>query len=276
MSSQGVEWWAIRSTSLGKQDETTANGGGGGGGEKTTPKGRKLPPPPPPRATKVRRRRRKVMGMSSSFHGTDDGGDCRSPKFCDDELLVEEEHLAQQQEPDEDHGDDNAASNEDDGNYDENEEEEEEYDDDEEEEYRKENDWNNPWRGIFSGNSLVFFTLSDQMLLGKLIDSSIYEYGMFALYVTFVFSLGRFLRVYVVGMSHRIIYEDWGDVEFVKELLNDIYAARWDNEYELEEEMYGELIQLYRSPEKLQEVTRPPKKLIGIMNWPSTAKTKTD
>jgi len=208
--------------------------------------------------------------MASSSLGADDGGDCRSPKFCDDELLAEEKTMAWEQEPDDDGNGDNDINIEDnDEDYDGNEEEEEE-------EYREENDWNNPWRGIFSGNSLVFFTLSDQMLLGKLIDSSIYEYGMFALYVTFVFSLGRFLRVYVVGMSYRIIYEDWGDMEFVKELLNDIYAARWDREYELEEEMYGELIQLYRSPEKLQEVTRPPKKLIGIMNWPSTAKTKTD
>jgi len=132
---------------------------------------------------------------------------------------------------------------------------------------------NDPER-IFGNDGIMFFTLSDQMLLGKLIDSSVYEYGMFALYFTVVFSLGRFLRVYVVGMSHRIIYEDWGDVEFVKELLNDIYAARWDREHELEEEMYGELIQLYRSPEKLQEVTRPPKRLVGIMNWPSTAKIK--
>jgi len=124
------------------------------------------------------------------------------------------------------------------------------------------------------GNStgITFFVISDTAFL-SLFSSALYSYSILTLYFTFVFSLGRFLRLYVLGMSMRIIYEDIPNVSFVLELCNDIYSARSDGMYALEEDLYGELIQLYRSPETLYEKTLPTGSMVGVSSWPARLTT---
>lgn len=76
----------------------------------------------------------------------------------------------------------------------------------------------------------------------------------------------------MLGMSARVIWEDIPNVEFVKRLCEDIYSARTDREYALEEAMYGELIQLYRQPQMLYERSLPVAPLQGHTNYPATGR----
>jgi len=126
---------------------------------------------------------------------------------------------------------------------------------------------------VDSNAGLVFFTISPK-IFGTIFSDALYSYSILTIYFTFVFSLGRFLRIYVLGISMRIIYEDMPNVQFVLDLVLDLYSARSDHEHALEEDMYGELIQLYRSPETLYEKTLPERPLIGVTSWPSSARTK--
>jgi len=121
---------------------------------------------------------------------------------------------------------------------------------------------------VANSTGITFFVISDTAFL-SLFSSALYSYSILTLYFTFVFSLGRFLRLYVLGMSMRIIYEDIPNVSFVLELCNDIYSARSDGMYALEEDLYGELIQLYRSPETLYEKTLPTGSMVGVSSWPA-------
>lgn len=122
-------------------------------------------------------------------------------------------------------------------------------------------------------HGLVMLVLSSKNFLGDL-SSAFYTYSIVTLYITFVFSMGRFLRIYVLGMSQRIIYEDIPDASFIKELCEDIYSARSDREFELEETMYGELVQLYRSPETMIAKTLPAQPLMGHTNWPQNGQIR--
>jgi len=118
-----------------------------------------------------------------------------------------------------------------------------------------------------SSSGLSFYILADKTF-GSLFSSAFSSYSIITLYVTFVFSVSRFLRIYVLGMSARIIYENIPDVTFVKDLCHDVYSARWDREHELEEQMFGQLIQLYRSPEMLLTKTVPSAPMHDITTWP--------
>jgi len=120
---------------------------------------------------------------------------------------------------------------------------------------------------------LVFFTLSDKSFLA-LFSTALSNYSILTLYFTFVFAFGRFLRLYVLNMSQRIMYEDIPDCSFVLELCSDIFSARSDGEYELEEDMYAELIQLYRVPEQMYEKLLPPGPLPGVHHWPANGRLR--
>ena len=60
----------------------------------------------------------------------------------------------------------------------------------------------------------------------------------------------------MVGMSQRTIYENWPDVDYVWEMCMFVYVARSFKENKLEENLYIELLELFRSHEAIVKVTK--------------------
>lgn len=89
-------------------------------------------------------------------------------------------------------------------------------------------------------------------LLGETLSSV----GITGLYFTLVFGLGRFLRLSNNNMRMRIPYQDLPDVEHLWTLCSDIAVAREEREFMLEEQLFYSLINIYRSPAVLFELTK--------------------
>jgi len=83
------------------------------------------------------------------------------------------------------------------------------------------------------------------------------NYGLIGIYITFVLALARFVRLYVMGMSKYIMYEDMEDATYILNLCQDIYMARLHRRLDVEEYLYIGLINFLRSPEELMEKTGP-------------------
>ncbi|XP_034138402.1 piezo-type mechanosensitive ion channel component [Drosophila guanche] len=80
--------------------------------------------------------------------------------------------------------------------------------------------------------------------------------GIIGLYTTFVYVVSRVIRSLVANNHRRIMFEDLPYVDRLLKLCNDIYLVRETQEYRLEEDLYGKLLFLYRSPETLIKWTR--------------------
>ena len=89
-------------------------------------------------------------------------------------------------------------------------------------------------------------------LLGETLSSV----GITGLYVTLVFGLGRFLRMSLTNIRMRIPYQDLPNVSHLTTLCNDIAVAREEGELLLEEHLFYSLLNIYRSPAVLFEVTK--------------------
>mmetsp|Transcript_10938 Transcript_10938/g.33528 ORF Transcript_10938/g.33528 Transcript_10938/m.33528 type:complete len:3049 (+) Transcript_10938:220-9366(+) len=80
--------------------------------------------------------------------------------------------------------------------------------------------------------------------------------SLIGLYLGLVLAIGRFIRMAVTDIYPRIPYEDMIDPKPIMSLVEDVIIARQHHELELEENLYWELIELYRSPETIVEVTK--------------------
>eukprot|EP00730_Choanoeca_flexa_P018701 TRINITY_DN9110_c0_g1_i1.p1 TRINITY_DN9110_c0_g1~~TRINITY_DN9110_c0_g1_i1.p1 ORF type:complete len:901 (+),score=178.58 TRINITY_DN9110_c0_g1_i1:368-2704(+) len=87
--------------------------------------------------------------------------------------------------------------------------------------------------------------------------SFVSSYGVVGLYVSVVLVIGKFLRLTVDQVSHRIIFEDMPQVVTLENLCKAIYIAREHGDLHTEEELFDLLLQLYRSPEALRLWTEP-------------------
>lgn len=81
-------------------------------------------------------------------------------------------------------------------------------------------------------------------------------FRIIGLYTTFVYVVSRIIRSLIANNHRRIMFEDLPYVDRVLKLCTDIYLVRETQEYRLEEDLYGKLIFLYRSPETLIKWTR--------------------
>ena len=88
------------------------------------------------------------------------------------------------------------------------------------------------------------------------IGEAVVSLGITGLYVTIVFGIGRFVRLSIANMRMRIPYQDLPDVSHLWTLCSDITVAREEGEFLLEEQLFYTLINLYRSPQVLFELTK--------------------
>ena len=108
-------------------------------------------------------------------------------------------------------------------------------------------------QGSFYGPRLVAVLERVQTgFLGQTLSS----FGITGLYITFVFGIGRFLRLAATNIRMRIMYEDLPTTKRLIALCQDIYIARAQGELALEEELYWALINIYRSPAVMFELTK--------------------
>jgi len=107
---------------------------------------------------------------------------------------------------------------------------------------------------LFNESGIQIVTISS---LVPLFAVSFASTGIIGLYTVFVLAIGRLLRSGVSGLSHIVIYEDMPEVDELIHYCEDIFLAREDGELELEEELFRELIELYRSPERMILRTLP-------------------
>jgi hypothetical protein len=89
-----------------------------------------------------------------------------------------------------------------------------------------------------------------------LIGETLSSMGITSLYVTLVFGLGRFLRMGLTNIRMRIPYQDLPCVDRLITLCNYIAVAREEGELLLEEQLFYSLLNIYRSPAVLFEVTK--------------------
>jgi len=76
------------------------------------------------------------------------------------------------------------------------------------------------------------------------------------LYISLVFVIGRFVRMWLEGQSFRIMFVELPTPDFLLKLCLDIYLVREFAELRMEEELFAQLLFLYRSPETLIKVTK--------------------
>lgn len=127
------------------------------------------------------------------------------------------------------------------------------------------------------------YTISSQKTIGSFVT---FGYGIIGLYFTVVLTIGRFVHMsvrqslvlcplvhivpahlwptltycvllQVMGMKSSIMYDDLPRVEVLYELCTTIYLARMYRNLPLEEELYRELIDIYRRPQMIYERTGP-------------------
>jgi hypothetical protein len=75
--------------------------------------------------------------------------------------------------------------------------------------------------------------------------------------VSFILLIGKFLRMSTTGQIVTIMFRELPEVDYILRICLDLYLVREMKEFHLEEDLYGKLVFLYRSPETLIKVTRP-------------------
>ncbi|KAK6623254.1 hypothetical protein RUM43_009106 [Polyplax serrata] len=104
-----------------------------------------------------------------------------------------------------------------------------------------------------SKSDLTIFTFNDKNIPKLLINISIK--GIIGLYLSIVFVTWTFIRRMMLKYPF-IIYDDMPNPDQILKLCHDIYLARENHEFELEEDLYAKLLFLFRSPETMIKVTR--------------------
>ncbi len=89
-----------------------------------------------------------------------------------------------------------------------------------------------------------------------LLGATLSSFGITGLYITFVYGIGRFLRLWLTNIRLKIPYEDFASTKRLVALCQDIYIARAEGELALEEELFYLLLKIYKTPAVLLEMTR--------------------
>ncbi len=104
---------------------------------------------------------------------------------------------------------------------------------------------------------LQFIIINDDVIssfFGFNSDGSI-PFSIISIYATFVYAVGRFVRLFFDKISTRVIYEEMPDPDNLFELCEGIYIYRNQRRLQKENSLYDLLIRIYRSPETLIRIT---------------------
>ena len=101
-----------------------------------------------------------------------------------------------------------------------------------------------------------FVILSVSVLSASFLQSI----GIVAAYTTFVFAIGRVLRFAVSGGAFRTTLEDCQEPKYLVSLVELMYIARAQEEFDLERKVYVRLMDTLRQTEVLERKTRPKEK----------------
>jgi len=123
---------------------------------------------------------------------------------------------------------------------------------------------------VNSNDGTVFYILNIDcpandydLVVENIVTSSGVATGIFAddsfslggLYITVVFVVGNILRSAMKGISQKIIFTEMEDVSVPVFLCSSIIKARRVENYYVEHQLYLHLIQLFRRPDQLYELT---------------------
>jgi len=97
--------------------------------------------------------------------------------------------------------------------------------------------------------------LFNDFVFGSLFGASISNISVIGLYATFVFAIGKFIRLFFDRISQRVIYEEMPNTDDLMDLCESIYIARAEGDLYNEQRLYELLIRIYRSPEILIKLT---------------------
>lgn len=103
------------------------------------------------------------------------------------------------------------------------------------------------------GTSPLYFVIASNAVFSTSLLQSV---GIVAAYTTFVFAIGRVLRFAVTGGAYRVELEDIEDPLYLVHLIEYLFMARAQGNYQLEEEVYTQLINTLRLPDVLEAKTR--------------------
>lgn len=95
----------------------------------------------------------------------------------------------------------------------------------------------------------------NDFVFGSLFGASISNISVIGLYATFVFAIGKFIRLIFDRISQRVIYEEMPNTDDLMDLCESIYIARAEGDLYNEQRLYELLIRIYRSPEILIKLT---------------------
>jgi piezo-type mechanosensitive ion channel component 1/2 len=112
------------------------------------------------------------------------------------------------------------------------------------------------YNSIFPQGKVQIAVFSSEVPSNSVVES-LASSGLIGLYVGIVLAVGRFLRLSITDLSYRIVFEDMPECDELLSYCEDIFLARQDGDLPLEEELYRELIELYRSPERIILRTLP-------------------
>jgi len=92
-----------------------------------------------------------------------------------------------------------------------------------------------------------FHTVSAKITIGSLMEG----YSIMGLYIVLIGSVASLVRAGFINTQIKILYEDLPRVDVLRELLNQLYWARMHKDLHLEEEIFRELIDIYRVPSEI-------------------------
>ena len=112
--------------------------------------------------------------------------------------------------------------------------------------------WEDPSQDGFATSPFYVIIMSNSVLSASILQSI----GIVAAYTTFVLAIGRVLRFVVVGGAFRVSIEDMEDPGYLVALIEYLFIARAKKEFDLEMDIYKQIVDTLRVTEKLEQQTR--------------------